>query len=198
MMVSGTYWPPYAPNRPRTTGLERLLGALVITSDCLQERLDQPRIFAAAVVSGGWILNVATDIDAAQRHGLFYLGQRRIDEDADGRPNRLGRFLPKNPDDPGGLGGWNKTFARLPEDEAEPIRASLNGGAPFGQRAQAAHFDQGHTEVPDKGTAMPASTSKRNFAPGSGERRSDSPIRIASTPAASSALTCSGAEMPLS
>src|SRR5439155_2323353 len=75
MMVSGTYWPPYAPNRPRTTGLERLLGALVITSDCLQERLDQPRIFAAAVGSGGWILNAATDVDAERREG----GQRRRD-----------------------------------------------------------------------------------------------------------------------
>src|SRR5207249_2559202 len=102
----------------------------------------------------------------------------------DSRPHRLRRFLPKELDDACGLRGWNKTLARLPEDKAEPIRASLNRGARFGQRAQAADLNQGHVRARPAVIGAPASTRLRNLTPGSGERRSDSPIRMASTPAA--------------
>jgi hypothetical protein len=59
MMVSGTYWPPYGPKRPRATdGV--LVRALVIGSHCLQEGSNKTRVFAAAVGE----LDAAADVDA--------------------------------------------------------------------------------------------------------------------------------------
>src|SRR5438270_3441952 len=46
MIVSGTYWPPYGPNRPRATGGE-LVGAVVIGTHSLHKGSDQMRILAA-------------------------------------------------------------------------------------------------------------------------------------------------------
>src|SRR5438105_11227945 len=45
MMVSGTYWPPYGPKRPRATA-DGLLGAMVIAADCLHKCSDESWIFA--------------------------------------------------------------------------------------------------------------------------------------------------------
>src|SRR5438552_8624477 len=47
MIVSGTYWPPYGPNRPRATGGE-LVGAMVIATHGLHKGSDQTRILAAS------------------------------------------------------------------------------------------------------------------------------------------------------
>jgi hypothetical protein len=59
MMVSGTYWPPYGPKRPRATG-GVLVRALVIGSYCLQEGSNKTGVFAAAVRE----LDAAADVDA--------------------------------------------------------------------------------------------------------------------------------------
>src|SRR5215469_5926651 len=64
MIVSGTYWPPYGPNRPRVLGAA-LVGAVVIGANCLHKSSDQARVLAA-----GRIFDAAADVDAER-------GQRR-------------------------------------------------------------------------------------------------------------------------
>src|SRR5437868_3501210 len=53
MMVSGTYWPPYGPKRPRATA-GGLMGAMVIAADCLHKCSDE-----------SWILTTTRKFDAA-------------------------------------------------------------------------------------------------------------------------------------
>src|SRR5947207_3194076 len=66
MIVSGTYWPPYGPNRPWE--IEDLLaGAIVIVSDGLQKSLNQTWVLAAACSLRKF--DAAADIYTQRRQG---------------------------------------------------------------------------------------------------------------------------------
>src|ERR687885_160756 len=141
----------------------------------------------------GLVARELDEVEVAQIVRLGHFLGRGIDEDAHGRP--VARVGPQRADDAGRLGRRDVALARLPEDEAQEIGAGLQGDARLGQRAQAAHLDQGHAGTP---RAAPAATSRRSCSPGSLARSRLSPTSTASAPTSRRLAICSGVETPLS